>query len=594
MSKSGDTATITITDKNGTTTAEITDGQDGQDGADGFSPAAGVSKSGTTATITITDKDGTTTAEVSDGEDGQDGYTPQRGTDYWTAADQAAIVADVEADLIDDTAAAGDTTKVWSADKSSSELSGVLSAIDQKAPVITQTASGDIVSFADGADGMPLSSCVVSIDPVQSGSGDPSPTNVRPISGWTGAQIGRCGETLCMISDFVQGSMSSTGSPTGSTIRLRSPRFVVQPNTKYTFAVPEGFYVYEVHEFTTSETFIKYTTVNDATGTIETSSTTGKIAWLIRKPNNATILPSEVFYALCVPGTTANVTVYPISWQTAAGTVYGGNVNPLTGVLTVDRAKITLDGTQAIGASNWRPFDGSSAWLYTPNVTNGRINTVGKIGAICDTLEEIPYGYSDAPGDEGYIYNGRIGFSSVGSSSYGLAVRVPVSGLTNNTLINAYLAEHPITIVYPISSPVTYQLDPVQITTLFGANNLWADTGAVNIEYPADTRTYVDDAISAATDPDGNVVTVTGSTPAITGESGKRYVCGTVDSISITPPGTGIIDVVFSSGTTPTVLTVPNTVRFPAWFNSASLDASTTYEINIMDGINGAVMAWQT
>ena len=77
VSKSGDTATITITDKNGTTTASISDGTDGRDGADGkdgkdgYSPTATVSKSGKIATITITDKDGTTTAEIRDGEDGQ-------------------------------------------------------------------------------------------------------------------------------------------------------------------------------------------------------------------------------------------------------------------------------------------------------------------------------------------------------------------------------------------------------------------------------------------------------------------------------------------------------------------------------------------
>lgn len=48
-------------------------GRDGEDGADGYSPTASVSKSGKTATITITDKTGTTTATVSDGEDGQPG-----------------------------------------------------------------------------------------------------------------------------------------------------------------------------------------------------------------------------------------------------------------------------------------------------------------------------------------------------------------------------------------------------------------------------------------------------------------------------------------------------------------------------------------
>ena len=87
VSKSGSTATITITDENGTTTASVsdgTDGQDGQDGTDGFSPIASVTKSGNTATISITDKNGTTTATVSDGTNGQDGQNgvgvPSGGT----------------------------------------------------------------------------------------------------------------------------------------------------------------------------------------------------------------------------------------------------------------------------------------------------------------------------------------------------------------------------------------------------------------------------------------------------------------------------------------------------------------------------------
>ena len=73
VSKSGSTATITITDKSGTTTAQISDGQNGAPGADGYSPTATVTKSGDTATISITDKNGTTTAQVSDGQNGTNG-----------------------------------------------------------------------------------------------------------------------------------------------------------------------------------------------------------------------------------------------------------------------------------------------------------------------------------------------------------------------------------------------------------------------------------------------------------------------------------------------------------------------------------------
>lgn len=49
-------------------------------GSDGFPPTATVSKTGNAATITITDINGTTTATVTDGADG---YTPQKGIDYF-------------------------------------------------------------------------------------------------------------------------------------------------------------------------------------------------------------------------------------------------------------------------------------------------------------------------------------------------------------------------------------------------------------------------------------------------------------------------------------------------------------------------------
>ena len=94
------------------------------------------------------------------------------------------------------------------------------------------------------------------------------------------------------------------------------------------------------------------------------------------------------------------------------------------------------------------------------------------------------------------------------------------------------------------------------------------------------------------TDLASNVQNVSGTTPSITGVSGMRYICGEVSTLSITPPASGIIDVVFTSGSTPTVLTVPSTVKFPEWFDPTSLVANTTYEINIADGVYGAVMAW--
>ena len=88
------------------------------------------------------------------------------------------------------------------------------------------------------------------------------------------------------------------------------------------------------------------------------------------------------------------------------------------------------------------------------------------------------------------------------------------------------------------------------------------------------------------------VETVTGTTPTITGQPNTCYNCGEVTSISITPPSSGTIDVFFTSGSTPALLTVPASVKFPAWFNSAALEANTTYEILITNGVYGSVMSW--
>ena len=51
-----------------------------------------------------------------------------------------------------------------------------------------------IASFDDGADDVPVKKLVVDIEPVQSGTGDPSPDNIRPITGWTICNIYHSGE----------------------------------------------------------------------------------------------------------------------------------------------------------------------------------------------------------------------------------------------------------------------------------------------------------------------------------------------------------------------------------------------------------------
>lgn len=81
------------------------------------------------------------------------------------------------------------------------------------------------------------------------------------------------------------------------------------------------------------------------------------------------------------------------------------------------------------------------------------------------------------------------------------------------------------------------------------------------------------------------VVSVSGSTPTITALPGIQYVCGEVATLDITLPASGCVDVVFESGSTPTVLTItPQTGMTAEWangFDSTALEADTLYELNI-------------
>ena len=91
------------------------------------------------------------------------------------------------------------------------------------------------------------------------------------------------------------------------------------------------------------------------------------------------------------------------------------------------------------------------------------------------------------------------------------------------------------------------------------------------------------------------IVNVNGSTPSITGIAGTTYICGEVSMLTIIVPESGCIDVIFKSGSIPTVLTITppsgTTIKWMNNFDPANLEADATYEINIMNGY-GVVGIW--
>lgn len=61
----------------------------------------------------------------------------------------------------------------------------------------------------------------------------------------------------------------------------------------------------------------------------------------------------------------------------------------------------------------------------------------------------------------------------------------------------AELASNNVQLVYPLAAPIEVDLTPTEITTLLGTNNLWSDTGDIDLTYCADTKLYIDKVLSS-------------------------------------------------------------------------------------------------
>lgn len=173
-------------------------------------------------------------------------------------------------------------------------------------------------------------------------------------------------------------------------------------------------------------------------------------------------------------------TTYPVSWQTEAGTVYSGIVDIIDGTLMVDKAGVICDGTNVKG-TNFIVIGDTSEYIHARG--KGRVNLVA--------LSSMPY-------DATYVcshmktYNYAHRRDSVpdclfcGSSAsqiYWISNTFMSLEEFNNYLVNQYNAGTPMTIVYPLKTPLVYHLTPTQVTTLM-KNNIWSDTGDTEVTYP--------------------------------------------------------------------------------------------------------------
>lgn len=368
-----------------------------------------------------------------------------------------------------------------------SDQTDLQTALDAKAPVILNSASGSIASFSDGS-ASPVTALSVIIDPVQAGTGDPSPTNVRPISGHTQAVVTRTGKNLF---DGVYQPWGIANDKIAST-NGRTAIIAVKGGETYTIkkaAETNRFNIYETAitpaanvDVTTSSAIV----VDTYTRRVTVGSTAKYLVVYVStsteqaEPQMQVELGSTATSYEPYQGTSVTIDL--------DGTRYGGELNVLTGEMTVDVMFKTLTGSNSEG---WGITDaGTYKYFYlNRDYSSWTYSTYSEQALNADPRLKCNVGLVS--------YQTMSTVKGV-ALAYGYRVSLPNFLADNHTVaeFRTYLASNPIQIVIPLKNPQTVQLTPSQMQTLLGQNNIWVDTGDTSVTYRADTKLFVQGQIA--------------------------------------------------------------------------------------------------
>lgn len=354
-------------------------------------------------------------------------------------------------------------------------------------PHIVTTTPAGIANFSTDLIA-PLKSCKVEFSPVQSGSGDPSPDNVRPISGWTGCNISHAGSNLLNLTAenvvFITVPTLMTITYSGDTVSLTST---------YNFA---NFVVWDLFEITPAMVGEKITCKTGTTGDGLALSDNNWVNAGTPVTLPYTIASSDVGkrfgFRLYTYGQTTNTfeklvvnfgtkladyepytgSTIPIDWTTEAGTVYGGYVDLVTGELVAEWNLVDL------GTLGWERVESNTSGIYYFRTTSNAIPAKYYSGDgmklhlmssayVTETANRFVFGIAS---------NNSIGVND------GLAVRVRNDAFSDST--NFKIAMSGVHLAYELATPITYQLTPTQLKSLRGVNNIWSDAnGDTTVKY---------------------------------------------------------------------------------------------------------------
>lgn len=364
------------------------------------------------------------------------------------------------------------------------DISALETLVDSIFPI--DTASGNPAVITDAFGGA-CKSLELTLEPIQSGSGTPSPQNVRPISGRTQSVVTRTGKNVCSSAYVYNG--------TGQYATVLYCDGNLKPDTTYTFSfVTNSGNVYYTNDNVFTSTVVVPGTGNRISFTATTKSTLAKVAGQYIEGQGFMILKNSISQPNAPSFTDVQVEVgstttpyEPYNGETYVidldGTRYGGTVDFKTGAMSVTHLIATYDGSED---ESWSMYGTGSASAYAvigrlPSVAEFTPNVLGVLTT--NYLENI-----SAQATWGnYDY-----FISQSNAMTGIDF---VIGLKNiSTSVNAlktYLAEHPLTICYKLATPTTVQLTPEEVTLLKGDNVLTTDADSIEASYSADIALYI-------------------------------------------------------------------------------------------------------
>ena len=347
---------------------------------------------------------------------------------------------------------------------------GDSSYVIESTAITEKTLSGDIVSFADGTAN-PAVALNVDIEAVQSGSGDPSPDNIRPISGWDEVNVNVRGVNQ-WDEEWEVGNINNSGVPTTGVLNsIRSKNFnKILPNTTYyatcgkTDGGSQNVYYLAVFLYDADKNFIVRSYINNTTFTTPENARYFKLA-----TNTSTVVYGNTYnndISINYPSTDHDYHAYNGQTYTIDldGTRYGGTLDVTTGVLTVTHKLVDL------GAFSWTAnWSGTPTGVFYTNVID-YINFSGD--AKCSA-------YMFSKGDNpNYMPNGAFTLFSTNSRIY-----VKNTAYDNGTAMKNSLSGT--MMLYELATPQTVQLTAEQVMILKNQNNIWADSGEVEVTYLA-------------------------------------------------------------------------------------------------------------